>query len=904
MSEGDPSRTKPKKNQRGDSGVPFISDWNSTKPFADIEGNASVDDPARMLEGWQDRRVSDAGITFEAEVEEWNTVPAALLHLLAKHRRAVARIVVPAGSLVDHRGVRQETGWNGTGFLVGPNLLLTNHHVLNSPEVAAASSIEFDFEWPADNLFMDLATPQPPTVRFKLDPTRLFVTSPAAGGLDFTFVWISEDASSQFGAVPMERGSFMIRPGEPTFIIHHPEGRLKEVSLDDTELLGINAACILYAADTRGGSSGACVFNNRGKLIALHHASREGDQLKAAYPDALLELSDGRAVTIANEGIKIAAIAVDLEARMSRGGTDAESAAEVLRQVEGSDTLTGVFGGLGRSVDERLGDGHLDHERVLAIYQASGQDIDVGFWNLHWLRGADLEPGGKLHDTATSITDLNLDVWCLIEVPPGIVEGIVGMLKREFGEEFQWQYVEEDADRLQLATALIWRRSAVSITGMPWPAMMEQVWTRSIRQAGSDAPGRPVFEAAPAMYRLRSAKSGAEINLVPVNFRKLGSDELRRRLASKFLVHAIDGAIASGDTHDWLLGGDFRPPLARDDSRILADRKYQAMAAKDEVRGGAFSYLRSLEHSPVGRIFVTGDLSPIDDAEHFIEVVNDRTVDKYIKQLADNRPVVLRLSLVSRKDALAEDAIEALFETALGTARPGQGNAPRLELSEIGQWSDGLRSDALTKEQFLRVNTETLSRLCAAVNQRLRNEYGTGVQSLTAADLWVIVFAEAGLKDGLIDPDARHSLGERGLLPLPANIRYWAGSGAPQWDQPMPLATNLYHYALYLGQLKNKGVKQVEGRMLYRDLFREPHISGVAERGAKLLAGIVHGYFVKANYGGGPVPFDHLLQAYSADAPVDRMLAGTNYVHAGTSILTNRERNLQSAVAAYTAFAS
>ena len=93
-----------------------------------------------------------------------------------------------------------------------------------------------------------------------------------------------------------------------------------EVSVDDTELLGINATCLLYAADTDFGSSGACVFNRNGRLVALYHARRTGAELTTIYVGAALTLRDRRPVDVANEGIKISAIALDLEERMRRGG--------------------------------------------------------------------------------------------------------------------------------------------------------------------------------------------------------------------------------------------------------------------------------------------------------------------------------------------------------------------------------------------------------------------------------------------------------------------------------------------------------------------------------------------------------------------------------------------------------
>lgn len=871
-------------NGRQDERAPFVANWTSPDPFADLEGKKPVDDPAQMLFGWQERRKESA--IFEASVGRWNTVPAALLQLLSKHRKAVARIVVPAGDHLDFRGRRAPGGWTGTGFLIAPNLLLTNHHVLNSPEVAAAAEIEFDFEVPEEQLLVEIATPEPPAVRFRLDASRLFLTSPVSGGgLDFTFVWTSEDPSKQFGSIKLERGSFLIRPGEPVFVIHHPRGRLKEASLDDTELLGINSTCVLYAADTDFGSSGACVFNSRGKLVALHHAFREGADLKTNFPDISPELTEGREIKIANEGIKIAAIALELEHRISQGGADARSAAEVLRHVEGSDTLTGVFGGLGRAVEATS-----DQERIVELYGASDQDIDIGFWDLQWLKSA--KDPDKIYDVATAITDLNLDAWCLIQVPPDAVDGILAKLDEKFGEKFLCKLAEDDGQRLQFATAVIWRPSSVSLERGNWDAAMKGAWTRPVKAKGSAEPAKPVFEVEPALFHLRALKSPTEaaVNLVAINSKALGQDELRRLLMSKFLAHAIGKAAAAGNGKDWIIGTNSEPPLDPRDLTAIGNG-YSPLAANDEQRGGAFSYLRS-ENSPINRIFVTGDLSPSEERYRFLHVAKDRTVDKFIRKIADNRPVVMRLSLGGSRAATSERAVEESLQSFFG--------APDVQLERGDGWATGLASAGLTKPAFLSTNREQFTRLRAEINARLTNQYGAGMLPLTAVDLWVIIFAEAGIKSGgFVNPEARHSLGERGLLPLPANVTFWNGADAPRWDRPMPLPTNLFHYALYLGQLKNKPVTTVGSRTLYRDLFRIAGIVDTAERQAKLLAGVVHGYFVRANYGGNPVPFDHILDGYSRDIPVDEILRGTRYVHAGTSIPANRERNIKAALDAF-----
>lgn len=885
----------PQRHRSEPGAIPFISKWSDAKPFNDIPPNAGVTNAADMLEGWTATREKALRDTqFEAEVGEWNTVPAGLLELLSRYRRAVARIVVPGGQ-TDFRNVRGDSGWTGTGFLVAPNLLLTNHHVLNSIAVAGVATAEFDYEWPSDKLFANATTTEPPTIRFELSPTRLFVTSPVdGGGLDYTFVWISEKASEQFGTIRMERGSFMINQFEPTFIIHHPKGRLKEVSLDDTEVLGVNSLNLLYAADTDFGSSGACVFNRNGRLVALHHARQTGEALNALYPNVAQHLSDGRRVTVGNEGIKISAIAIDLESRIRRGDRDAENAAEVLKHVEGSDTLTGVFGALGRQNSNEH-----DAERVRELYLGSSQDIDVGFWNLHWLLGSGTELP-KVEDAVTAIADLNQDLWCLTDVPPSAVTRILKGLRERFGEEFEAEYSEPDAQSRQLATAVIWRPGTISCKRVEWPAAMAGAWTRVVRELQNQG---PIFQAPPGLFQVASAGDDARlVNIVPISLRALRSDEVRRRLASRLLAHAIDLAIEEKNCVDWLVGGDFEPPLSNRDCGALQHRNYEQMAASDKGRGSAVSYLRS-PGSGIRNILVTSDLSLIDNKHDLFEVVQDRTVDKFVRKLADNRPAVLRLSLDLSGAAASDEQLDSILNATLAL---GDGERARPVLQRAGlhlpsspeRWFANLTWAGLDKLEFLKVNTSRIKRLVDEVAEKQRLEY-PDLSPVTNLDFWVLMFAEAGIGRDGVNPHFRHSEGEIGLFPLPSNIAFWIGSQAPRWDQPMPIEVNIESYALYLGQIRNKVVANSGGRRLYRDLFRSSGIVSQEERQARLLAGIVHGYFVSRNYASRSVPFDHILRGFAADDPVDRILNGTGYVHAGSSILTNRQRNIDDALAAY-----
>jgi hypothetical protein len=203
----------------------------------------------------------------------------------------------------------------------------------------------------------------------------------------------------------------------------------------------------------------------------------------------------------------------------------------------------------------------------------------------------------------------------------------------------------------------------------------------------------------------------------------------------------------------------------------------------------------------------------------------------------------------------------------------------------------------LTKEQFLQTNKKALLDQVAATNGKLGEIHGAAMTDLNQQDFWVLLYIEAGLKKGKVDPTFRHSEGERGLFPLPANVKFWNGPGAPKSNELMPLETNIEHCMLYLGQLKNKNVRTNQGRVLFRDLFKAPGISGHAERETKVLAGVVHGYFTSSTYSNRKVPFDHLLEGFARDVALPDLMRDTKYRHAGSKILVNRQRNIDAALA-------
>jgi len=890
--------------------IEFNVDWSDLTPYNDIGAVAKVDSPNQMTEQFS------GGLTGGAEktVGKLDLIEATLISLLAKHSQAVCRIKVPSGQ-IDFEGDQSIFGWTGTGFLVAPNILLTNYHVLNSEAVAAEAVVEFDYQITQNDLLNGPPDVLPSASRFKLMPDRLFIASKFED-FDYAFVWIDDAASKQFGTIQMTRGSFLIKQKEPTFILHHPDGLPKKASVDDTEVLSVNSSFVLYAADTQGGSSGSPVFDKRGRLTALHHAWWPVHQIKSRFPNLSGRLNDGGVTPVANEGIKLSAIAIDLERRVARGGSEARAANTVLSAFVGSDSLTGMFGSLGRhsmattSADQNKGEDTVSaYEKVVKIYQGREQDIDIGAWNIEWLN-RDHANNSRLERVATVIADLNLDIWALSEVSPLAVEALLDVLRKKFKQEFEAAYSEPDAGTGKQSTAIIWRPTVVECTREDWPDDLDALIRADSRD--DDLPFEAVhgkiFNRYPGLFRikLKSEENDFNFYLVPLHLKAKSEGNLRRELASKVLSFAVEQMInVHNKDNDWIILGDVNSTLKSGNFAALEDGGFTPLGAADEDNG-AFTYLKAPYKSMIDNIFVSDSMSRFASEDDFYIIETDRKVTKFIRDTSDHYPIALRLSLSD-----LPDLPESVRETMRGSARPNASNAFARLLSRAGIQRqqrrvkiESVSSSPASNWVFegrdkLRFFQENRTRFRAAiddVNTAMADQIEDTLQPLSLTDVAVVYMAEAGIRDGVIAADFVHSNGEVGLFPLPSNISFWVGNDAPAFDRPMPLDVNIHAYLSYLFALRNKTVKTSNGVPLYPGLFREEGIVGHSEKEAKLLAGIVHGYFWRGNFSTGNVPFGQILAGYAMDLPVDQIMVNTDYVHAGKLLMTNRQQNIDLAL--------
>ena len=393
---------------------------------------------------------SAAASSPEVAIEEDDSVPYRFLSAGTERGQAVCKI---EASGVDYRG--RSGRWSGTGFLVAPNILLTNHHVINSREVASRSQQCSTFtKSPGHTGYHD---------DLQLNPDWLFVASPFEE-LDYCFVWIDGKPQDRFGIIKFWRGSFMAAPGTSANIIHHPEGNLKRASLEKNEVinLGLEEVLVHYASDTERGSSGSPVMNDEWRLFALHHASSRtlSPQLRKLVADA------GYDSAVLNEGIKTAAIAIDIDIRANQG-PDKAMARQVQAHINGTDSRTGFFGTLGRSV---RGAGGM--EVVVDSYRGAPSDIDIAFWNIERFNRTYQR---KMSDVARIVADLNLDIWAFEETSPEATEALIETMRREFDLEYEYAASEPGAPSGNQTTTVMWNRRTVSGRRLEWPPGVDKI---------------------------------------------------------------------------------------------------------------------------------------------------------------------------------------------------------------------------------------------------------------------------------------------------------------------------------------------------------------------------------------------------------------------------------------------
>lgn len=239
--------------------------------------------------------------------------------------RKIFKLADSVGKIVIRTSPSKSIGF-GTGFLIAPGILITNHHVFPNPKSVEHSFIQFNYELNDQGL--------PRTVKtYHFDPDKLFVTSSLekdekdpTSGLDFTIIALKEKSIeneipiTEIPHATLDESLGKIVEGENCVVIQHPQGDYKKIVLKDIRMLTLSEDFLIYESDTLPGSSGAMVVGlGTGEVVALHHSGvprknekgewirKDGGIVRAGDPDDAIDW-------IGNEGIRVSSILKALKA--------------------------------------------------------------------------------------------------------------------------------------------------------------------------------------------------------------------------------------------------------------------------------------------------------------------------------------------------------------------------------------------------------------------------------------------------------------------------------------------------------------------------------------------------------------------------------------------------------------
>jgi V8-like Glu-specific endopeptidase len=219
--------------------------------------------------------VAHPPIVTEKIIGTNNLRTIAVLEKMIQLSRAVVHITIPGIGAA-------------TGFMISPDVLITNNHVFKSADDAQEAIIRFNYQ-------IDLSGNFLPTDDYKCD-VSFFHTN---AQLDYSIVKVKGEPGLKWGYVKLPVDD-TVKDKDDVFIIQHPKGEHKQIGLSENVVAYVDDTVVQYLTDTLPGSSGSPVINDSMRVIALHHSG-----------GWIPEPSTG-STYFRNEGTRISAIRQDM----------------------------------------------------------------------------------------------------------------------------------------------------------------------------------------------------------------------------------------------------------------------------------------------------------------------------------------------------------------------------------------------------------------------------------------------------------------------------------------------------------------------------------------------------------------------------------------------------------------
>ncbi len=219
----------------------------------------------RWLAEERDNRALESNHVNEAVIGEPNFLHTWWLEKMVTMARSVGRI-------------KFLTGGSATGFLIAPDLLMTNNHVFENERDAKNAIIQFNYR------LKDPFTISMPD-EWEFDPESMFITSPE---LDYSIVKVKNKGGKTAGDVwgflkiiPQAAENILIN--HRVNIIQHPRGELQQVAIRDNQVKAVTDTVVQYVTDTDYGTSGSVVTDDSLNVIALHNQRVQDPNVSAVH---------------------------------------------------------------------------------------------------------------------------------------------------------------------------------------------------------------------------------------------------------------------------------------------------------------------------------------------------------------------------------------------------------------------------------------------------------------------------------------------------------------------------------------------------------------------------------------------------------------------------------------------
>ena len=192
----------------------------------------------------------------------------------------------------------------GTGWLITPSLLMTNHHVITARDrengaIPMVGTTDLALQAGNSVVTFDYNSDDDDGSGVDAHVSELLAASPQ---LDYAIVRLTEDSGRKplrICAMPLTAS---LKDNIAVNVIQHPGGREKRVGLRNNIVYDAGQLDLRYFTDTRAGSSGAPVFTDQWEVCALHRGAKK---VKVPF--------QGKTSSYLNVGTQITAVLADLK---------------------------------------------------------------------------------------------------------------------------------------------------------------------------------------------------------------------------------------------------------------------------------------------------------------------------------------------------------------------------------------------------------------------------------------------------------------------------------------------------------------------------------------------------------------------------------------------------------------